>query len=174
MQYNHLPFASDLSQTTPAQPPIPATLPRLRTPERDQVLMQMASLDDLILPEHPVRPIWQIVNLWPMDQFLKDVKARQGCVGRDITDPRVLLTLWLYATTRNIASGREIERLCQTDLVFQWICGGLSLNYHTINDFRVAHEAALDDLLTQMLATLTKNGVVKVQRITQDGTKVRA
>lgn len=136
--------------------------------------MQLASLDDLILPEHPIRPIWQIVNLWPMDQFLKDVKARQGCVGRDLTDPRVLLTLWLYATTRNIASGREIERLCRTDLVFQWICGGLSLNHHTINDFRVAHEAAMDDLLTQMLATLTKNGVVKVQRITQDGTKVRA
>jgi len=44
---------------------------------------------------------------------------------------------------------------------YKWLRGGVSLNYHTLNDFRVGHEEALDDLLTQMIAVLTQARVLR-------------
>ena len=48
------------------------------------------------------------------------------------------------------------------------------MNYHTLSDFRVASQAALDDLLTQSIATLRHQGIVTLARVAQDGTRVRA
>jgi hypothetical protein len=84
------------------------------------------------------------------------------------------MALWLYATVEGIGSGREIVRLCECHDAFRWLCGGVAVNYHTLNDFRVGHEKALDELFTQVLAVLMHRNVVMVQRIAQDGTKVRA
>jgi len=48
------------------------------------------------------------------------------------------------------------------------------VNYHTLSDFRVAHQAALNDLLTQSIAALIKRSVITLARVAQDGTRVRA
>jgi len=85
-----------------------------------------------------------------------------------------LIALWLYATTQGVGCGRRLTILCTQSDPYRWLCGGVSLNYHTINDFRVDHEEALDSLLTQMLAVLIQAGIVSVQRVAQDGTRVRA
>ena len=85
-----------------------------------------------------------------------------------------MIALWLYATTQGVGCSRRLTKLCTESDPYRWLCGGVSLNYHTINDFRVDHEEALDNLLTQMLAVLIRAGIVAVQRIAQDGTRVRA
>ena len=136
--------------------------------------MLAGSLDDAVPPEHQARVIWEVVGRFDLAKFYEPIKAREGSAGRDPIDPKILIGLWLLAYTQNIVSGREIERLCEHHAVYRWMCGTVSVNYHTLNDFRGDHLDALDELLTQMLGLLIFNGSVQVEQITQDGTKVRA
>ena len=130
--------------------------------------------DDLIDAEHPVRVIWQVVCRLDLSRFYETIKAREGEAGRDTTDPRLLVALWLYAATRGVGSARELARLCIESRPYMWLCGGVSLNHHTLSDFRVGHGAGLDELLTQMIASLVEQKLLSVHRISQDGTRVRA
>jgi transposase len=151
---------------------------RLRRPERLQVAMKVECPDDLIPGEHPARGVWAVVESLELSGFCRPIKARAGVCGRDATDPRLLVALWLYACVRGIGSARELARRCDPEAEgsrpFLWLCGGVSVNHHTLSDFRVEHGAALDDLFTQTIAVLVKKGLVKVRRISQDGTRVRA
>src|SRR5438132_5069442 len=147
---------------------------RLRLPERQQMVISTQCPDDLIDAEHAVRVIWQVVCRLDLSRFYETIKAREGEAGRDTTDPRLLVALWLYAATDGVGSARELARLCSESRPYQWLCGGVSLNHHTLSDFRVGHGAALDELLTQVIASLVEKKLVSVQRISQDGTRVRA
>jgi len=154
---------------------------RLRLPERMQAVIRYGALDDLLPPEHEARVVWAVVCAQDLSDFHAAVRAVAGSPGRDATDPRVLIALWLYATLDGVGSARELDRLCRECDPYKWLAGGVSLNYHTLADFRVGriggggdHAAALDGLLTRMVATLVGKGLVKVWRISQDGTRVRA
>jgi transposase len=136
--------------------------------------MVIASPDDLIGTAHPARGVWAVVEQMDLSAFHAPMKARDGVCGRDATDPRLLTGLWLYANTRGIGSAREIERLCTESNPYRWMCGGVTVNHHLLSDFRSGHGAALDALFTRTLASLVKQGLVKVYRVSQDGTRVRA
>jgi transposase len=105
---------------------------------------------------------------------LAEIKAVEGHVGRDATDPRLLVALWVFATLKGIGSARELERLCKDHLAYQWLCGGVSVNYHMLADFRSQGGAKWDALLTQIVATLMAEGLVTMDRVAQDGMRVRA
>jgi len=139
--------------------------PRLRRPDRNQSLMQTCWLDEMLPADHQARTIWAVVEKLDLAKFHKPLKARGRDPGRSATDPKLLVALWLYATMEGIGSGREIARLCECHDAFRWLCGGVPVNYHTLNDFRVGHEKALDDLFTEVVAVLTHKGVVSVKRI---------
>lgn len=147
---------------------------RLRIPHRSQVEMRLECLDDLIASDDPVRLIWDVTGNLDLSGFYAAVRSCEGHKGRDATDPRLLVALWLYAATEGIGSARELDRLCRSHRSYQWLCGGVSLNYHTLSDFRVNHGAALDALLTQIITALVSQDLVQVWRISQDGTRVRA
>jgi transposase len=147
---------------------------RLRRAVRDQMLMHMACNDELIPKGHQARVIWAVVQQLDLSRFYEPIKARDGVCGRDMTDPAILISLWLYASTRGEGSARELDRLCTESKPYQWLCGGVSLNHHTLSDFRTDHGSALDELFTQVLAALVDKGLVKVHRISQDGTRIRA
>jgi transposase len=153
---------------------LPPAAPRLRRADRAQVLLLPRALDEMIPADHLARSVWAVVERWDLSAFLAIVAARGERPGRAATDPKVLIGLWLFAYTQGVGRGRELDRLCDAHDAYRWLAGGVSLNYHTINDFRVDHEQALDGLLTQMLATLTAGGEVRIGRIGQDGTRVHA
>jgi len=136
--------------------------------------MTMQSPDEWVAQDHPVRLVWDVVQRMDLSPFVQCAKAREGVCGRDTTDPALLVSLWLYANIRGIGAARELARRCVDDRPFQWLCGGVTLNYHTLSDFRVNHEAALDELFTRTIATLVDQDLVSVERISQDGTRVRA
>jgi transposase len=138
------------------------------------MVMSMQSPDDLLDADHPVRVVWRVVCALDLGRFHEAIKARDGEPGRDATDPRLLVALWLWAATEGIGSARELARLCTEGKPYAWLCGGVSLNHHTLSDFRVGHGAALDDLLTQVIASLVEKKLVDVHRISQDGVRVRA
>lgn len=152
----------------------PLDPPRLRRPDRQQVLLEPCCLEDRLPTDHPARTIWAVVERLDLSQFYAAITARGSEPGRSATDPRLLVALWLFAATAGVGNGRELDRLCREHDAYRWLCGGVGMNYHTLNDFRVAHEAALDDLFTKVLALLLHHDVVTVTRISQDGTRVRA
>jgi transposase len=118
--------------------------------------------------------VWELVRRWDLGAFLAVIKARGQAPGRASTDPLILIGLWLYAYTQGVGSARELARLCEIHPAYLWILGGVSVNHHTLSDFRVEHEQALDNLLTQMIAALVSQDLVSVQRISVDGTRQRA
>lgn len=173
-----LPFKSDddLPPPTPAQAaqnPGRGT-PRLRVPHRNQVEMNWCSLDERLDPDSPARIVWSLVCQLDLDAWLRDIKAIVRHVGRNATDPRLLVALWVFATLKGVGSARELARLCNDHLAYQWLCGGVSVNYHMLADFRSQGDEKWDDLLTQIVAALMKEGLVTMERVAQDGMRVRA
>jgi transposase len=164
------------------EPPSPAQVaqsttagkPRLRVPIRDQIEMQWASLDQLLEPDHTVRIVWAAVCKLDLNSWLREIKAVERHVGRDATDPRLLLSLWVYATLKGIGSARELDRLCREHMAYKWLCGGVSVNYHMLSDFRSEGGDKWDELLTQIVAVLLDADLVRMDRVAQDGMKVRA
>jgi len=153
---------------------MPAGKPRLRLPVRDQIEMRWASLDDLLEPDHPARVVWTAVCAVDLKAWLDEIKAVEGHVGRDATDPRLLVGLWVFGTLKGIGSACELDRLCKESLPYQWLCGGVSVNYHMLSDFRSRGGEKWDELLTQIVATLLAAELVKMDRVAQDGMRVRA
>jgi transposase len=158
----------------PATPTPLVGVPRLRTAVRDQIAFRSGALDDFIPLEHTARLIWEYVVGLDLAVLLGPIKAVQGGPGRSQIDPRILLALWLHATTRGVGSARQLDELCRTDIAYQWIVGDVSVNYHTISDFRTDHGELLDDLLTKSVAVLLAEGLVDLERVAQDGMRVRA
>jgi transposase len=161
----------------PIATPEPATsggMPRLRYANREQGEMRFCSLGELIAPEHEVRQIWAYVTGLDLSDVRAKIKAVEGGAGASATDPRILFSLWLYATLRKVGSARELDRRCREDIAFQWLCGGVTLNYHTLADFRTEHGTVLDQLLTSSVAVLLEQELVSMDRVAQDGMRVRA
>jgi transposase len=102
------------------------------------------------------------------------VKSREGEAGRPAADPAVLIALWLYATVEGVGSARELERLAQSDAAYRWLAGGVPLNYHGLADFRVDSAEVLDRLLRQSVTALIAEGLISLDEIAVDGTKIRA
>jgi len=148
--------------------------PRLITADRSQIELRPFDLDSIIPQEHRARLLWQVLGTFDLSKFEEQIKAREGEAGRAATDPKVLVAVWLYATADGVGSAREIDRLCREHRAYQWICGKVPMNYHTLSDFRVKHALALDDLFTQILAVLMHKGLVELRRVSQDGLRVRA
>src|SRR3984957_6558877 len=146
---------------------------RLRKPERRQLGMVVQCADDLVRALHPVRTVMAVVEKLDVTGFSQPIRAREGIAGRDATDPRLLLGLWLYACVRGIGSARELARRCDESAPFRWLCGGVSVNHRLLSDFRADHAEALDGLFTQVLVTLVDKKLVRVSRISQDGVRIR-
>jgi transposase len=147
---------------------------RLRHAVRNQVEFRECSLDELLSEEHEARIVWEYVCGLDLSELQQGIQAVEGGPGQAPADPRILTGLWLYATLRSVGSARELNRLCQHHAAYRWICGGVSMNYHTLSDFRTQHVELLDRLLTESVASLMAEGLVTLDRVAQDGMKVRA
>jgi transposase len=147
---------------------------RLRHAVRNQIELQECSLDELLPEDHQARVVWEYVSGLNLSELERQIQAVEGGPGQAPADPRILLALWLYATLRGVGSARELNRLCLHHAAYRWICGGVSMNYHTLSDFRTQHPELLERLLTESAATLMAEGLVTLDRVAQDGMKVRA
>ena len=151
--------------------------PRVKVPQRDQIEFRACCWNDLLPHDHQARIVWQYVRGLDLSPLYQRIQAVERHPGQPAIDPRILFALWLYATLRGIGSARELARRCAREtgeLTFQWICGGVSVNHHTLSDFRVGHVELLDATLTNSVAVLMQEGLVTLDRVAQDGMKVRA
>jgi transposase len=159
--------------TAESPPPAAKPAPRLRRADR-QALVPAMPLDDLLTPEHHARAIGQFVQGLDLSSLLAPIRAVEGHPGRPPIDPQIPVALWLLATVEGIGSARALDYLCTHHHAFRWICGGVSVNYHSLSDCRVGHLEFLDDLLTHSVAVLMEQDLVDLNRVAQDGMRVRA
>ena len=143
-------------------------------PNRQQLQWLPRDLDAVLAEGHPARAIWGLLEKLDLSAFYGSIKATLERPGRPTTDPQVLLALWLLGTVEGVGSARKPTRLCQEHDAYRWLCGGVPINYHMLSDFRVAHQGGLDELLTQIVASLMAAGAVTLERVAQDGMRVRA
>jgi len=148
--------------------------PRVREADRTQLVWRPVDLEGLLPEDHRARIVWAYVEGLELAPLYQPIRAVEGEAGRAATDPKILLALWLFATLEGVGAARALDRLCTTHLAYQWLCGGVPTNYHTLADFRTGHGAFLDTLLTQGVAVLLAQGAVTLERVAQDGVKVRA
>jgi transposase len=148
--------------------------PRLRLANRQQLRLEPFDLESLLEADHPARAIWRVLEGMDLSRFEESIKAREGVAGQNTTDPKILLGLWLYGLSEGVACARELERRCERHNAYRWMRGGVSVNHHMLSDFRHDHGAALDELFSQVLAVLMHKGLLSLQRVAQDGTRVRA
>jgi len=167
-------FGALPEQAKPQADAAPLGAPRLREPQRDQIELRAVDIESLIGEEHPVRVIWSYVEGLDLSELEDRIKARGDRPGHPATSPRLLLALWLYATSQGIGSARALEQLCNSHDVYRWLCGGVSVNYHTLADFRVGCADLLDRLLTEHLVALAEAGLVDLDTLAQDGVRIRA
>lgn len=152
----------------------PASSLRLRCANRDQVTPVPARLEALLPAHHLARLLWEALGLLELSAFYQPLTVSPDGPGRAAADPKILVALWLYATSQGVTSARALERLCVEHLAYLWLCGGVSMNYHTLSDFRTAHTVALTELLTELVEQLMTAGLVELEQVAQDGMRVRA
>lgn len=148
--------------------------PRVKAINRSQISWRSVDVEALIEQDHAARAIWEMTGRLALDAFYQSIQAVEGVAGRMAWDPRLLISLWLYAYSRGIGSARQIERLCSCDPAFQWLSGLETVNHHTLSDFRVQHEQALKNLFVELLAVLSAEGLISLKRVMHDGTKIRS
>jgi transposase len=141
---------------------------------RQQIEWAPRDLEAALTEAHPARAIWDLLEKLNLSSFYKSIKAVLDRPGRPPTDPQVLLALWLLATVEGIGSARQLARLCEQHDAYRWLRGGVPINYHMLSDFRVVHQEALDDLLSQIVASLMASGAVTLEQVAQDGMRVRS
>jgi transposase len=147
---------------------------RVARPERNQVAWQPVALDQLLAADHPARLVWSYVKLLNLEPLYSEIEVDDNTRGRTAIAPEILVSLWLLATIENIGSSRELDRRCERDIAYRWLCGGVSVNYHTLSDFRVRHGQFLEKLLVDTVAALVHKGLIPLETIAQDGMRVRA
>jgi len=153
----------------------PATpVPRLVAIDRRQLLLRTVDVEKLVEDGHSVRSIWELVGRLDLRLYHAQIAAVEGRAGREHTDPQLLISLWLYAYSRGISSARELARQCEYEPGCQWLCGLQPVSHRTLSGFRSDNQVALDDLFTQVLGMLSAEGLITLERVTLDGTKIKA
>lgn len=136
--------------------------------------MRCLALDQMVRKDDFVRTVVGYVDSLDLSELYSKINATAGGRGRDAIDPRILFALWLFATLEGISSARKLDQLTTRDIAYMWICGGVSVNYHTLADFRRDHGELLERILTDSIAVLHHQGLIQLESIAQDGMRVRA
>src|ERR1700740_3084956 len=148
--------------------------PLIRYVNRQQMGWRAVDVERLIEEEHLARAIWGLIGRLDLSSFYAGIANSAVEGGPPAFDPQLLISLWVYAYSQGIGSVREVARRCEYDPAFQWLTGLLEVNYHTLADFRVDRHQELDELFTQVLASLSKEGLITLEQVMQDGTKIKA
>ena len=166
------PTVSEAARPSRAEPDGTAQ-PRLSVPDRQQLLSAM-TIDEILEADHPARAVWSYGEELDLTPWYDLIRARGSVAGRPAIDPRLLVALWLYATLSGFTSARELGILCIHYDPFRWLAGGVSVNYHTLADFRTDHPELLDPLLKHSVEVLRQQGLIDLDRVAQDGMRVCA
>jgi len=162
------------AEAEPTLEPVPVEELKLRRPNRNQFTYAAVDVEALIGPQHPARAIWELTGRLELEAFAEPLRSKQGEAGRPAWEPRLLVSVWIWAYSEGISSARELQRQCAYHPALQWLCGLETINHKSLSDFRAAHGEALDELFTQLLGLLSQEGLVDLEQVMVDGTRIRS
>src|SRR6266702_8650345 len=94
--------------------------------------------------------------------------------GKTAYHPRMMVALIMYCYCKGIRSSRAIEMATFDDVGARVICGNRNPDHSTIHRFTSRHEQAVKGLLVASLVACAKQGLVSVDVVAGDGTKLKA
>ena len=141
---------------------------------RNQHELPVSTIDDRVAQDHPVRAIEAVVYGLDLGVVEGAIESNSIDGGRPAVDPKILLTLWIWAVSQGESLASEIARRTETDDVYRWICGGVRMCRRTIREFRKKASPLLESVFEQVVGSLMSEGLIDLQQIAQDGTRVRA
>src|SRR5690348_3372509 len=150
-------FGQSVGRATPS--------PRVRSVNRDQMLMREIDVERLIPEDHPARAVWELTGKLELKAFCEQVKAVEGRAGQPRFDPRLMISVWVYGLSRGVNSARELSEWCRWEPGLQWLCAMGTVNYHSLSTFRSAHGEALKQMFIELLGVLTAEGLVELERL---------
>jgi transposase len=135
-------------------------VPRLLSINRQQLVLGSMDVEKLVDEDHCVRAIWELAGRLDLCRYHEQIAAVEGSAGREHTDQRLLVSLWLYAYSRGIGSARELAWQCEYEPGCQWLWGLRPVSHRTLSGFRSENKAGLDDLFAQVLGMLSAEGLI--------------
>jgi transposase len=140
--------------------------------DREQELLLPPSLREWLPQDHLAWFGLDAVDAMDLTVFL--AAYRHDGWGRAAHDPAMMVALLLYAYAIGERSSRRIEQRCHEDVAVRVITANHAPDHTTIARFRQRHEAALGELFGEVLTLCAEAGIVQVEVIAIDGTKVHA
>ena len=153
---------------------VPAAKPKLKPIDREQGLLRPVIVDELVAEDHKARAIWDLTGELDLSSYHSKIQSKEGKAGSPAWDPRLLLSVWLYAYSEQVTSAREVSRLMEYEPGLMWLSGLGEVNYHKLSEFRAEYPEELKQLMAELLGSLSKEGIVKLECVAHDGTKIQA
>lgn len=140
--------------------------------DRNQTYLLPPSLADWLPEGHLAWFVLDAVEQIDLQLFYK--KYRIDGVGNSAFNPSMMVGLLLYAYCTGERSSRRIEKSCQTDVAYKIITANQSPDHCTISRFRKDNESLLKNLFLEVLRLCAAAGLVKLGKVSLDGTKIKA
>src|SRR3954447_9158008 len=153
---------------------VPAQKPKVKPIDREQGFLRPVIVDELVAEDHKVRAIWDLTGELDLSRFYNKIRSKEGKAGSPAWDPRLLLSVWLYAYSEQVTSAREVARLMEYEPGLMWLSGLGEVNYHKLSEFRGEYPEELKQLMAELLGALSQAGIVKLECVAHDGTKIQA
>ncbi len=138
---------------------------------RKQAYLLPPSIDEWLDKDHLARFIVEVVDTLDLSEIHKQYTNRGGS---DAYDPRVLLSLLFYGYATDTFSSRKIERATYDSVAFRYIAANTHPDHDTIATFRKRFLPQLEILFVEILLISKEAGLLKVGKVSLDGTKVKA
>ena len=148
--------------------------PRLRPIDRKQMVLHPVEIERLIPLDHEARALWEFLGSLDLSSYHDHIESKEGKAGAPAFDPRLMVSIWLYSYSKGINSAREVAKLTEYHPAYQWLTGMRPINYHTLADFRSSYGKALSEIYIQTLAILSCEGLITMERVMHDGTKIKS
>ena len=147
------------------------SFPIFKPYNQHQIMMLPPSLDELISKDHPVRVVNDVINSINIEPLISAYKST-GCSSYH---PQMLLKVLVYGYVSNVYSSRKLEISCKENINFMWLSAMNYPDHNTINRFRgVRLKEALREIFEQVVQLLAKEGLLSIEDIYTDGTKIEA
>lgn len=138
---------------------------------REQLVLFAQRLDEALPPNHVVRLLDEILGRLKWSGWEAKYHLR---LGQPAIHPRVLASVLLYGLLTRLRSSRALEEALVVRMDFRWLAEGRTIDHTTLSEFRRRHSAELKDLFVQVCQLACEMGLLTLQRLGFDGTRVRA
>lgn len=138
---------------------------------QQQILAIPPTLEELIPKGHPVRIVNEVINKLNIEPLLKAYHIR----GSSSYHPQLLLKVLVYGYVTNTYSSRKLAAACRESVYLMWLSSMSYPDHNTINRFRgVRLKSALRNVFEDVVKLLSEEGLLSIEEINTDGTKIEA